>query len=128
MRNPEGKNSVWEKLKAARLKEWLTILGVSLALCVACFFIFNKQEDKKVAYEPTFAGTEMEQRLATLLSEIEGVGSVQVMIGNAEDGAKSVVVVCSGAKNLQVIMDVREAAASAVGTSQKNVKVYHKEN
>jgi hypothetical protein len=43
-----------------------------------------------------------------------------------EDGVQSVVVVCEGANNLQVIMDIKEAVAAAVGAQEKNVKIYLK--
>ena len=43
-----------------------------------------------------------------------------------DEGVQSVVVVCEGANNLQVVIDVREAVASAVGTQEKNVKIYLK--
>ena len=42
--------------------------------------------------------------------------------GNVEN----VVVVCEGAKNLRVVMNIREAVASALGAEQKSVKIYLK--
>ena len=47
-------------------------------------------------------------------------------IYETEDGVQSVVVVCDGANDLRVVLNVREAVASALGTQEKNVKIYQK--
>ena len=60
------------------------------------------------------------------MEEIDGVGDANVIVYEAEDGAKSVVVVCEGANNLRVVMNVREAVAAALGTEVKAVKIYLK--
>ena len=45
-----------------------------------------------------------------------------------EDEVKSVVVVCEGAKDIRVVMEVREAVATALNTQQKSVKIYLKKD
>ncbi len=120
----ERKN-FWGKLKNKRLRESLGIVVIVLLLLVVVVFIVrNENDSKNVALQ----GTETEQKLASILREIDGVGEVQVMIGETEEGQRSVVVVCDGARNLQVIMDVREAAAAAVGTQENQVKIYIRGN
>ena len=116
----------WEKLKIKRLREYVWIAVVVLLLLILVFFAFKGEDEK--SKNVMSQGTETEQKLAAILGEIEGVGEVQVMIGETEDGQKSVVVVCDGARSLQVIMDVREAAAAAVGTHQNQVKIYIRGN
>ena len=59
-----------------------------------------------------------------LCLEIDGVGNVRVMICEDEDGVESVVVVCEGANDLRVNMDIREAVSAALGTDEKSVKIY----
>ena len=68
--------------------------------------------------------SESEQKLCALLEEIEGVGKVNVMICEGEDGVESVVVVCEGANDLLVNMNIREAVAAALGTDEKSVRIY----
>ena len=116
----------WEKLKIKRLREYVWIAVVVLLLLILVFFAFQGEDEK--SKNVMSQGTETEQKLAAILGEIEGVGEVQVMIGETEGGQKSVVVVCDGARSLQVIMDVREAAAAAVGTHQNQVKIYIRGN
>ncbi len=52
------------------------------------------------------------------------MGIVRVMICEDEDGVESVVVVCEGANDLRVNMDIREAVSAALGTDEKSVKIY----
>ena len=119
------KEKVWEKIKGVRLREWLIVGLVAIILLIFVVVVFKKEDSTP---QMTVMGTETEQKLALILGKIDGVGEVQVMIGEGEDGQKSVVVVCDGAKSLQVIMDVREAAAAAVGTHENQVKIYMREN
>ena len=48
------------------------------------------------------------------------------MISDGETNEKGVVIVCEGANNISVLIDVREAAATALGINQQNVKIYLK--
>ena len=50
------------------------------------------------------------------------------MICETEEGVLGAVVVCEGAKNIRVNMDIREAVATALGTKESAVKIYLKKN
>ena len=120
----EGKG-IWDKLKGKRLREALVLVVVILLVLLLVLFLGGKDNSGGTV---AVQGTETEQKLASILREIDGVGEVQVMIGETEEGQKSVVIVCDGARSLQVIMDVREAAAAAVGTDENQIKIYVKGN
>ena len=60
------------------------------------------------------------------LQEIDGVGEASVIVYEKEGDVENVVVVCEGANDLRVVMNVREAVASALGTEQNSVKIYLK--
>ena len=49
-----------------------------------------------------------------------------MMVCETEEGVKSGVVVCDGANDFGVVMDIREAVAAALGTEEKAIKVYLK--
>ena len=106
-----------------KIKDVLIIGVLAIVLIIAVWKIFSK-EDASVATMST--RTANEQKVSNLLSKIEGVGEADVMIYETEEGVQSVVVVCEGANDLQVIMDVREAVATALGTQEKAVKIYLK--
>lgn len=98
----------------------IAVLAIVLLFAISCVFKGDKAES--VSYEMT----ETEIKVSRLLREIEGVGDAEVIVCETEDGAKSVVVVCEGAKDIRVIMDVREAVAAALGTDEQSVKIYQK--
>ncbi len=125
MTTTDSKSSnLWKKIKNSRVKEWIFVAILAALLCVLVVSIFKKEES-----EQTLSSiSAQEQKLTEILQSIDGVGKVQVMIGEGEGEAVKVVVVCDGGKDLRVIMDVREAAASAVGTHENNVKIYVREN
>ena len=100
---------------------WIALLA--LALLIASWKIFGAEDNTA---EFTSAMSDTEIKISRLLTEISGVGQASVMICETEEGAQSAVVVCEGAKDLQVIMDVREAVAAALGMDEKSVKIYLK--
>ena len=107
--------------KRLHLKEILLLCGLAFLLLIACYEVFFR-EDQSVN-----VGLSAEEiRLREILETIDGVGAAEVMIGQSENGEKSVVIVCEGAKNISVLIDLREAAAAAIGIESKNVKIYLK--
>ncbi len=106
-----------------RIKDVLLLSALAVLLLFATWQVFHTEESE----EAVFVGaSEAETKVSRILEEIDGVGEASVMVYETEDGAQSVVVVCEGANNLRVVMDVREAVAAALGTEEKAVKVYLK--
>lgn len=100
----------------------LILLSFAIVFSVWTVFSFGEQTDTPV----NVSATETEQKLARLLSCIDGVGEAEVIVCETENGVQSVVIVCDGAKNLQVVINVREAVSAALGTEQSCVKIYLK--
>lgn len=125
MSNLERNNSPPTKgfWRFGKWKDVLIIAALALVLVIAVWRIFYSGKDSE---ETLATASENEQKVSKLLAEIDGVGKAEVMICETEEGVQSVVVVCEGANDLQVIMDVREAVAAALGTQEKSVKVYLK--
>ena len=101
--------------------EVFVLAGLALILAFAVWQVFVKEE-KQVSKGIT---TE-EAKLIALLETIDGVGEVEVMISSNESGERGAVIVCDGGMNFSVVIDVREAAATALGIAEKNIKVYLK--
>ena len=110
-----------DKKRGGKLIEIGLFLSLALVLCVAVWQAFFKEDKAGEAQ-----GSAEEAKLVAILENIAGVGEAEVMIGVYEDGQRGVVIVCEGANNLSVIIDVREAASIALGIEPKNVKVYLK--
>ena len=111
--------------RKGKIRDVLLIGGLALAIVFASWKIFD---DTKTSSGQTsnFTQSESEQKVSRILEEIEGVGEAEVMICESVDGVEGVVVVCEGAKNLKVVMDIREAVSAALGTKQSAVKIYLK--
>ena len=114
------------RFKNERIKDVILLSALALLLCFAVWKIFFVPANQMKA--TTVVKTESEKALEELLSEIDGVGEVRVMICNDETGLTSSVIVCEGAKDIRVNTEVREAAATALGTDEKNVKIYLKKD
>lgn len=107
-----------------KIKDLLLLGALALALVFAAWKIFYTEDSLDT--QSVSVGSETEQKISRLLQEIDGVGEADVMICETEDGVQGVVVVCEGANDFSIVMDVREAVAAALGTEEKAVKVYLK--
>ena len=108
----------------AKIKELLFVGGLALLIVFATWKIFYN--GKESGQTTAVMLTENEQKISRILEQIDGVGEAEVMICETENGVESVVVVCEGAKNIQVVMDIKEAVSAALGTKQNAVKIYLK--
>ena len=106
-----------------RIKDILLLSILGLGLFFASWQIFHTEESITTHSN---LSNEAENKVIRLLEEMEGVGEASVMICESEEGVQSVVVVCDGAKDLRVLMNVREAVAAALGTDENAVKIYLK--
>ncbi len=106
----------------AKIRNLAMFFAVGTLLAVLMFQVFSKEE-KSVS---NVGNTELETELCMLLQEMDGVGEVNVMIYENENNVEGVVIICDGANNLQVNMNIREAVAAALGTNEKSIKIYLK--
>ncbi len=106
-----------------KTKDLLLVFALLFALVVSAWQIFQKEETQE---SDLVNATETEIKVIRLLEEIDGVGEANVIVCETEEGVKNVVVVCEGANDLRVVMNIRSAVAAALGTEEKAVKVYLK--
>ena len=114
------------KLKSGKIKEVLLLALIAVVLIYSAWNIFHAEtEEASASYD---AMSESEIKVMRILQAIDGVGDASVVVCEADTKVKSVVIVCEGAKNLRVVMDVREAVASALDTEENSVKIYLKKD
>ena len=117
-------SKIFKKYKLdSKMKDMLLILTLGILLIIAITQVFQPQNE---GVQTITSANEKEQKLSVLLQEMNGVGDADVIICETEEGVQSVVVVCEGANDLQVVMDVREAVSAALGAKQSSIKVYLK--
>ncbi|MBQ2768775.1 MAG: hypothetical protein IJF44_02225 [Clostridia bacterium] len=105
-----------------KTKEILLFCLLAAILLFVAWRLFGGKDSETASLEMS----ETEAKVIRILEEIDGVGEASVMVYETEDGAQSAVVVCEGAERFSVVVDVREAVATALGIPQKSVKVYLK--
>ena len=115
--------SAVEKIKSSgRIRDILLLAVLALIVLFAAWKLFYGEQPQ----EEDVGLTQTEKKVALLIENISGVGKANVVVCETEDGVQSVVVVCEGANDLQVVINVREAVAAALGAEEKNVKIYLK--
>ena len=124
-KNNEEKSRIASLLKRfdGKSRDVLLLGALGLLLIFTAWQVFHTEDADEVA---AVYLTETETKVLRLLNEIDGVGDASVIVYEKEGDVESVVVVCEGANNLRVVMNVREAVATALGTEQKLVKIYLK--
>lgn len=124
MSNKTQKNKL-SALFGGRVKDFLIVGVLGIVLFYTAWKIFQEDDATNAAQLQLSAS---ESKVMRILQEIDGVGEASVVVCEDEEEIKSVVVVCEGAKDLRVIMNVREAVAAALDTDQKLVKIYLKKD
>lgn len=119
------KNGISSLLKRfdGKVKDIALLAVLGLVIIAMAWVVFHTEDGENAI--PTYA-TETETKVLRMLQEIDGVGEASVIVYEKDGNVENVVVVCEGAKNLRVVMNIREAVASALGAEQKSVKIYLK--
>ena len=65
-----------------------------------------------------------EQRLSSILGNIEGAGKVEVMISKEQDTVKGVLIIADGADSITVRIRLIDAASTALGVDRRIVNVF----
>ena len=117
------------KIAKSRMRDALIVCFLALLLVFAVWKIFytpSSAKETSLSLSESEGSTERERSLAALLSQMEGVGEAEVRILETQDAVQSVVVVCDGAKDILVNINVCEAVSAALGVKATNVKIYPK--
>ena len=72
--------------------------------------------------------SQTEIKLERILSEIDGVGKVEVMISEGADGIEGVIVVCSGANSIMTRNDIINAVTTLLKVKGNNIAIYAMNN
>ncbi len=107
------------------IKLFCVLLIAGVALLVAGKFFTTPKNDTPTGKNSVF--TEQEEKIAGILSEIDGVGEVQVMI-TTKDKTSSVLVVAKNADDPATRIKIRQAVRTIVQTDDKNIKIIKKQS
>lgn len=103
-----------EALRSARKIEWILLL---VAAALAMLLLLPDTDDVPVM------ATSLEDRIARVISEIDGAGDVRVMVTENEHGAVGVLVVCDGANDIGVMLDVQRAVKTLLNVELSQIEI-----
>ncbi|MBE7088185.1 MAG: hypothetical protein E7370_01480 [Clostridiales bacterium] len=109
---------------AKKNKTIIIVVIILFALILALYYINTKSSSSQTAGDFT-QKTQTEIKLASILSNIKGVGQSDVMINEGEDGEIcGVVIVCTGADNIMVRNDILNAVSTALKVEKNLIAIY----
>lgn len=126
----ERKTGIVERLKNQPiLKKLLAIKNLKI-MVIAIIIALGLIIYSDVSTNESGVVSNMDQeeiRLASTLSQIEGVGEVQTMITRNGDDILGVLVIAEGAENISVMLKLLDATATVMGVDKSIVEVYQME-
>ena len=115
-------NGVYKKILAVKN---LRIIVLSIIIAMG-LIIYSGVATNTKTEEVNYMDDE-ENRLASVLESIDGVGSVQVMITRNDGQISGVLVIAEGAENISVMLKLLDATSTAMGVDKSIVEVYQME-
>ncbi len=113
------------KSKDAIIK--LITIAVIAAVMLVAFDVLTQDRDSRRQIIDDDGGTEM--TLSEILTDIDGVGEVDVMIRQGEDnGISGVIITAEGAGNPVIKENITRAVAAVYNIPASNVVVFEKRN
>ena len=116
--------NIWKKLLDNKKNQWLILLLVGILLVVIAIPTSSNREENQ-EYETTdWNETETEARLKDILTQMQGVGSVHVML-TYQDAAtvEGVVIVAEGGGNAVVVKQITEIVQALFDVDAHKIKV-----
>ncbi len=119
--------NIWKKLSENKKNQWIILLLVGILLVVIS--IPTKPNTKTetswgTSEKNEINATETEQRLESILSQMQGIGEVHVMITYQEkSNVEGVVVVAEGAGNGVIVQKITEVVRALFDVDSHKIKV-----
>ncbi len=116
-------SKLFQKFKS--IKHIEIIIAVIFAVIVLLIYLSSVNPVKRTQ---SSASTNLEMRLESILSDIEGAGNVSVLINNTDNQIDGVIIVASGADNVFVKMNILKAVETVlkIPTAQIEILVGNK--
>ncbi len=125
------KTGVVERIKGSEIyKKILAVKNlriIVLSIIIAMGLIIYSGVATNTKMEEVNYMDDEENRLASVLESIDGVGAVQVMITRNDGQISGVLVIAEGAENISVMLKLLDATSTAMGVDKSIVEVYQME-
>ncbi len=105
-------------------KKLIIVVALLTILLSALFFLNKGANSPTAATVTTQEKSQRELKLIGILSNIEGVGTTDVMINESDGEITGVVIVCKGADNIMTRSNILNAVSTALDIDKKIIAVY----
>ena len=105
-------------------KKIIVTVALIIILLIILYFINVGSQTRTAATVYTQEKSATEQKLTGILSNIEGVGTTDVMINESQGTITGVVIVSSGADNIMTRNNILNAVSTALNIDKKIIAIY----
>jgi len=124
-----GNSALVKKLKSVKnIRIIAVVFIIAIALIIYSSVVASRESKTVSQSQQQTVQSEDEQRLSSILSQIDGAGQVQTMITRTDGQIVGVLVIADGAKNPYVRLKLMQASATALGVSEDVISVLCKQN
>ena len=103
------------------------VIAVALLVIILCALYFINKSSKNTAEVYTQAKSSTEQKLISILSNMDGVGAADVMVHESNGEVAGVIVICEGANNIITRNNILNAVSTALNIDKKIIAIYSME-
>ncbi len=104
----------------------IAVTAIILILCIL-YFINKGTQSPTAATVSTQEKSPTEQKLMGILTNMDGVGTTDVMINETDGTITGVVIVCRGADNIMTRSNILNAVSTALNIDKKIIAIYSME-
>ena len=108
-------------------KKIVIAVALIIILLGAVYFINKGKQSQTAATSYSQAKSTTEQKLMTILSNMDGVGTTDVMVNEREGEITGVIIVCQGADNIMTRNNILNAVSTALNIDKKFIAIYSME-
>ncbi len=128
----EKEIGIWKRLKnseiAKRIKGIKNLQIILLIFIIAVALVIYSSVTASKENRQSVTASEEEEKLASILSSVDGAGTVEIMITKSNGEIAGVLVVADGAVNPLVRLRLVDATAGALGVDKRVVSVFSRNN
>lgn len=128
----EKEIGIWQRLKnseiAKRIKGIKNLQIILLIFIIAVALVIYSSVTASKENRQSVTASEEEEKLASILSSVDGAGTVEIMITKSNGEIAGVLVVADGAVNPLVRLRLVDATAGALGVDKSVVSVFSRNN
>lgn len=115
------KISFFQKFK--NIKNIEIIIAVIFAVIVFMIYFSSTNKGGFLTQSQNTTQTSFEQRLCGILSDIDGAGNVSVFVHSEKDDIVGIVVISSGADNVNVRLNILKAIQTVLKAPATNIEI-----